>query len=549
MADLSFDFWMFIAGLGVFLFGMYHLENGLKGLAGRSFRNVVRRFTNSTWKGILTGTVVTAILQSSSLVTLLVLAFLGSGMISLRNSIGVVLGANLGTTATAWIVVTLGFKINVADLSFPFLAIGTLSYLMLDSRPMIKNLGSFLIGFGLLFFGLDNMKLAFEGLAGSSSLESYAGLGLWVYLLIGIILTALIQSSSAAIVIVLSALNAELLNVYQAFALVIGANIGTTSTLVIATLKGSADKRRLSLANILFNVVTGILAFAFSKQLVDWSVNFLGIEDVLMQLVWLNTLLNLGGIVIFLPFITPFGNFIAGRYKSIEPESACRYIRNVVPGVPDVAIDALGRELKLLFGLTTRFISDGILLKNGGAEDSNLFLRMIRTEENPLIRYQELKQIEDEITGFYTQIQEQNLSEEEAGVLAQYMHELRSMIYAAKNIKDVSQNIKVIDESDDPLAREVLKRMQGFVHETIQKLSADFESNALTHKPDFGFERFYSATVEYLYANAGMGIKGEVPVSTITNLIKKVVASMEDLARVVYAGKFLNGENGDYPKS
>jgi phosphate:Na+ symporter len=120
MGDTGFDFWMFVAGLGMFLFGMFHLENGLKGLAGNTFKKLLKKFTDKPWKGILTGTFVTAVLQSSSLVTLLVLAFLGGGILSLRNSLGVVLGANLGTTFTAWIVAAIGFKMNIADLSFPF---------------------------------------------------------------------------------------------------------------------------------------------------------------------------------------------------------------------------------------------------------------------------------------------------------------------------------------------------------------------------------------------------------------------------------------------
>src|SRR3989339_1415362 len=134
MQKIPFDFWMFLAGLGVFLFGMRHLEDGIKGLAGKSFQNFIKRFTSKSWKGILTGTFVTAVLQSSSMVTLLVLAFLGAGILGLKSALGIVLGANLGTTITAWIVAALGFKMNIADFSYPFLAVGILSYLFLKSK-------------------------------------------------------------------------------------------------------------------------------------------------------------------------------------------------------------------------------------------------------------------------------------------------------------------------------------------------------------------------------------------------------------------------------
>src|SRR5690606_11078486 len=123
------------------------------GLAGKSFRNLLQRFTNRSWKGILTGTFITMILQSSSMVTLLVLAFLGAGILNLKSALGMVLGANLGTTFSGWVVATLGFKLNIADFSYPFLAIGILLFLFFKNRPVLKNIGIFCVGFGLLFLG------------------------------------------------------------------------------------------------------------------------------------------------------------------------------------------------------------------------------------------------------------------------------------------------------------------------------------------------------------------------------------------------------------
>jgi phosphate:Na+ symporter len=314
LKTVDLDIWLFIAGLGVFLFGMFHLENGLKGLAGNSFKKLLYRFTNRSWKGILTGFFVTAILQSSSLVTLLVLAFLGAGMISLQNSLSVVFGANLGTTVTAWIVAAIGFKLDIADFSFPFLAIGTLSYLLLDKRPVFKNWGSFLIGFGLLFLGLGFMKTSIENVAEQVDLSLYANLGLWVFLLIGIFITVLIQSSSAMIVIVLSALNADLLTIHQSVAMIIGANIGTTSTLIIASVKGTADKKRLAAANVIFNLVAGTLCFFLLNNLVYFTIHWLHIEEPLMELVFLNTIINLMGIVIFLPFIPNLARLMNNQF-------------------------------------------------------------------------------------------------------------------------------------------------------------------------------------------------------------------------------------------
>ncbi|MDP3452285.1 MAG: Na/Pi symporter, partial [Bacteroidales bacterium] len=435
MKTVDFDLWMFIAGLGIFLFGMFHLENGLKGLAGNSFKKLLQRFTDKRWKGILTGSFVTAILQSSSLVTLLVLAFLGGGMISLQNSLGVVFGANLGTTVTAWIVATVGFKLNISDLSYPFLAIGSLSYLLLDSRPVLKNWGSFLIGFGLLFLGLDFMKTSIENVAGQVDLGLYANLGLWIFLLIGIIITVLIQSSSAMIVIVLSALNADLITIHQSVAMIIGANIGTTSTLIIASMNGTADKKRLAASNVIFNLVAGTVCFLLLNQLVYFTIHFLRIEEPLMELVFLNTIINLIGIVIFFPFIPALSRFMNKQFIKSEPSGKSLYIKNVDPEVSDVALLALDNEISRVYSLVEEFILDCLLVRKDNRNKPSGLKNIFRAERNLLETYNQLKSIEDEITDYYIQIQKFNLSESEADLTANYLIRLRSMVIAAKNIK------------------------------------------------------------------------------------------------------------------
>lgn len=540
MTEVDFNFWMFIAGLGVFLFGMFHLENGLKGLAGRSFKKMLHRFTSKSWKGILTGASVTAILQSSSLVTLLVVAFLGGGMITLQNSLGVVFGANLGTTVTAWIVATLGFKVDIADLSFPFLAIGTLSYLMMDSRPVLKNLGSFLIGFGLLFLGLDYMKGAVETLTSHVDFTQYDNLGLFTFLLIGLIITALIQSSSAMIVIVLSALNAELIDIYQSVALVIGANIGTTSTLLLASFKGTADKKRLAASNLFFNLVAGGLSFILLRQLVNITLNYLHIEEPLMELVFLNTIINLIGILLFYPFLGQLGRFMNRRFTKSEPAGGSLYIKKAAPEVVDLAIRALDQELKHIFTLTRDFISGCLLINTGRKQKSGIWTSIVKSEVNQIEKYNHLKRLEDEITNFYKQIQENNLSESEAGLVAMYMFKLRSMINAAKNIKDVIQNIKEIDESEDELAHEILLRLQKFSLQKTELL--DQYVNMKDDGKTIGdwlseYEGFYNKTLEYLYINLNTKTNRDVQVSSITNAIRKTVSSIEELTQAVSSNK------------
>lgn len=532
MDTVDFEIWMFIAGLGIFLFGMFHLETGLKGLAGNSFKKLLQRFTDKRWKGILTGSFVTAILQSSSLVTLLVLAFLGAGMISLQNSLGVVFGANLGTTVTAWIVATVGFKLDIADLSYPFLAIGSLSYLLLDSRPVLKNWGSFLIGFGLLFLGLDFMKTSIEDVAGQVDLSLYANVGLWIFLLIGMVTTVLIQSSSAMIVIVLSALNAELISIHQSVAMIIGANIGTTSTLIIASFNGTADKKRLAAANVIFNLVAGAVSFLLLRQMVYFTIQYLGIREPLLELVFLNTLINLIGIVLFFPFIPAFARFMNRQFVKSEPSGTCRYIKNVDPEVSDVALQALDNEISRVYTLVEEFILDCLLIGKNGNHRSSGIKNIFRAEKNLLETYAQLKSIEDEITDYYTQIQRFKLTPSEADLTANYLIRVRSMIIAAKNIKDVIPNIKEMSDSEDPVAIEILGRLQDFAVKNLNKLSSQApegmgreEISQLQRE----YEDFYILTVNYLYKNIPPKAQLSVSVSSITNAIRKIVSALEEL--------------------
>lgn len=532
MQEVSFDFWMFLAGLGIFLFGMHHLEDGIKGLAGKSFKNLLKKFTNRSWKGILTGTFVTSVLQSSSMVNLLILAFLGAGMISLKNALGVILGANLGTTFTAWIVATLGFKVNVADFSYPFLALGILSYLFLKGRPVIKNIGLFLIGFGLLFLGLDFMKDAMEAISDSIDMNIISQHGLWAFLLIGLIITALIQSSSAMIVIVLSALNSELIDIYQSVALIIGANMGTTSTLILGSFGGTADKKRLALANVVFNVVSGLIAFAFIRQAIDVLLNVFLVTDVLMELVILNTFLNFFGIVLFFPFLGLFQRFLKNRFKVAEPVGVTLYIKNVPTNVPDVAIKAIQQELVHLYNLTKDFILKVYEISPENSVKTNRWLSIFKVAKDPNEKYETIKLIEDEITKFYTKLQKQELEIKDIEMLENNMSLMRSLVYAAKDVKDVQHNIKTIQESNYSLALQILERLKAHLNNRFTDYdkmiyadtSVDLNRNLYTEN-----HSVYIETIHFIYSELSSVKKSDIPVSTITNVTKQTIAALNNM--------------------
>lgn len=561
MDTANFDFWMLAAGLGIFLFGMHHLEDGLKGLTGKAFRKLLQRFTNKSWKGIITGTLVTAILQSSSMVTLLILAFLGGGMIGLKNALGVVLGANLGTTFTAWMVAALGFKMNIADFSFPFLAVGILSYLFFNSRPVLKSLGGFLVGFGLLFLGLDFMKDSIESIASQVDMSEIANYGLWAFLLVGIVITAMLQSSSALIVIILSALSAQLIDIYQSVAMIIGANIGTTATMIIGSLGGTADKKRLALSHVIFNVVAGALIFFFIKELVDFTYSIFRINDPLMELVLLNTLINIFGILLFFPFLKPFTKFLKSLFKKAVPQGETLYVKNIPAEVPDVAINALDKELHQIFLYTEEFILDCFQIGTKDKNTESQWKKIFSSATNLTRKYDKIKRLEDELTIYYAQLQEKNLEVEEARQLTASMMGLRSMIYGAKDIKDVMHNIRFILDSEDELGAEILKKLRdqikmrlleirSFLTATVQEMGNNEINPHLWIKEN---EEFYEDTISYLYSHLGNRKKNAVQISTLTNVIKHTHSSLDNLcSSIIYwkLGKFttLDGDGAEAAK-
>jgi len=531
----TFDFWKFLAGIGVFLWGMHQLEHALKELAGKSFKNLLERFTNRHWKGILVGFVSTAFLQSSTLVTLMVLAFLGGGMISLGSSLGVVLGANLGTTVTAWIVATLGFRFNVADFSFPFLAIGTLTYILIDSRPVLRNIGAFLIGFGLIFLGLDFMKTAIEAMAGQLDLSLYKAYGPVAFLLVGLVITALIQSSSAMIVIVLSALSAQILDLTLAFSMIIGANMGTTFTLILSAVGGSADKKRLALFNFGFNAITGTIVFLLSEKIVLLFETFFMTVDPLMDLVLLNSLLNAFGIVLFYPFLIPLEKWLRGRYQENEPTGSSTYIKKVGTEVPSLAILALEKDVEILLMHALDFIRALFLTLPANEDRLSVWRKIIYRPQDLLADYRHLKVLEDELTSFGVFLQEKHLSPEEAKKLTYLMHALREIIYGVKDFKDIAHNIREMGQSDEKLVLSLLEQLTGQTNRYIQGLedfvrSTSPEGNT-GEKPAFLGDN-YEDMILMVYQHLKFQ-KTDVPLSTLANVIRQVASGLAHIGESV----------------
>ena len=353
----GFDGWKFLAGLGIFLFGIFMMEESIRLLAGRSLKASIQRFTGTRFKSLITGVFSTAVLQSSSAVSLTVLAFVGAGLLNLGNAIAVIMGAMVGTTLTAWLVAVFGFSFKIDALALPMIGLGGLGLIALGKSPRYVHFSKLLVSFGFLFLGLDYMKTSVESLAAAIDLSSLPNLGLWVYVLAGIVLTAIMQSSSATIAVILTTLFGGIIDFGQAAAMVIGANVGTTVTILIGAIGGIPVKKQSALSSLIFNAGTALVVLP-AMPLMLWIVGSLfdPADNAVLGIAAFHTLFNLIGVVLFFPAISGIVGYLT-RFFPEKRTVLTRYIPNTSPQVPEAAMTALQNEVLNQLSLSLGYIA------------------------------------------------------------------------------------------------------------------------------------------------------------------------------------------------
>jgi phosphate:Na+ symporter len=423
------DIWLLLAGLGLFLYGMNMLEQSLQAFAGRSFKKFIRRFTKGKIQSVLAGAGVTTIMQSSSMVVLLVMSFAGAGIIQLSSGIGMIMGANLGTTITGWIVSLLGFKLDLGQIILPFLALGGLGVIFLKSEKW-SNLSKFLMGFSLMFLGLDYMKDGFAYFAANMDLSFLKGQPGIVFLIIGLLLTAAIQSSSAAMLIFLSSLAAGIITLEQGFYLVIGADVGTTVTALLGTVNGNSIKKKVGYAQVFFNVINGILAVLLIHPLGWFVQDVIGMTDPLIALVGFHSSMNLLGILAMLPLIGYLTTILDKKFLS-KSDTSLKYLTLANPEEIHSAIEGLKKEA-LCFLEETIKINKELVTAN---------------ELNITGNYFKLKQHESEVIPFYRTMLSQRLEEDEIKMVNHLVAVFRNSTHSAKDMKDIKHNLIELSNS------------------------------------------------------------------------------------------------------
>ncbi|WP_250655642.1 Na/Pi cotransporter family protein [Alkalimarinus coralli] len=512
VAVLGYGFWVspdfktICAGVAIFLFGMLSLDSGFRIFTGGVLEKLLAATTDRLWKSISFGVVSTSLMQSSSLVSVISISFLSAGLIGLYQGIGIIFGANIGTTTGAWLISGIGLKVNISAYAMPMLVFGAI-FVYQHAKP-IKGVGYVLAGVGFLFLGIHFMKEGFDAFRGNIDLTLYAlsGIkGLLIYTLLGAAATVVMQSSHATLVLTITALSSGQLEYVNALALAIGANVGTTVTAILGALGADIQGKRLAGAHLVFNLITGLVALVCIAPLqlaVDVLAASLGIadDDYTLKLSLFHTLFNVGGVMIMLPFIRRLEKMLmvvlpevatsnalklnesggSAAIRDIDvprPETRrARYLSRSSLIYPDTALFVLIKEVNDLADRVLAVISYGLYCKfdaiTSGAPIEKVMSKPEQSQfsENIDDLYKnEIKGVYSDIVEFAAKSQPQ-MSAAQIHLVFELKTACRNAVEALKDVKHLRKNLHRSMFSDYTSVSEQYERLRQDLIELIREI-------------------------------------------------------------------------------
>ena len=476
----------------MFLYGMTLMSEGLQKVAGSRLRSILSAMTANSFTRILTGTLITAIIQSSSATTVMIVSFVNAGLLSLTQAVGVIMGANIGTTVTSWLISLLGFTADISTLSIPLIGIG-FAFMMFKSQKR-KNIGEMIIGFAMLFLGLSFLKDSVPDL--SSNPEAIAFIQRWtdwgffsvlIFVLVGTVMTIVLQSSSATVALTLVMASQGWIPFEMAAAMVLGENIGTTITANIAASVGNISAKRAALAHTVFNVFGVIWVLALYKPflwLVSKIVVGLGGEDpfvssasLLYAISTVHTLFNLLNtciLVWFTPQIVKFVTWVLKGHKDEEEVFRLRYIQGGMMSTAELSLEQAEQEVVHFSEIVKKQYRYARQAVNE-ADDENRFDELFKKLEH----YEQITdRIEFEIAKYLSNIRESDLSQEGTNKLqAMYkiISELESMGDSGFNVGRILQRKNLHSQKFDEATVRKLNHMLDLVDVAIDSMIANLK--------------------------------------------------------------------------
>jgi len=528
------NYWFYIskllAGVGVFILGMNFIEEALHKVAGRPFKLFLKKQTSNNLKAIGGGALVTGVLQSSSIVNMMVLAFVSTGVLTMQKALAVILGDNLGTTVDSWFYATAGFNLNIESLAFSIIGVAGIVIIVFNKRNKWYQWGRFFFGIGFLFLGLDFMKTGMMDMVQKIDLRYLANYSPVIFLLVGLLITSLIQSSSATIAILLSALYANAINLNSATAMVLGAEIGTTLKFILVSINGSAAQKRVALGNFLFNVIVSILVLLFLGPVNYFITVIIGIKNNLLALVFFQSLINLGGIILFYPFLHPFANLLEKFFRKKDENTF--FVQKVTANNIDLALASFEKETRYFMEYAINYCTNifGIVLPGEKITLSKKFIN--NTQEG---KYDFVKHLHGKLLSDYIELQNVSSAKEEAIKSGQLISAVRNSMYAAKSMKDSLYDAGTLRNSSNDAKYDfyvqAAKRTEAFYLNVTQILEI---KNSLEYFDELvvlqkNIQDGYTQTLHSLYKKSFMASLNEIEISSLINFNREVYTSYKSM--------------------
>ena len=477
--------------LGMFLYGMSLMSTGLQKTAGPGLRNLLASMTSNPFKGVLTGLGVTAAIQSSSATTVMVVGFVNAGLLTLIQAIGMIMGANIGTTMTAWIIAVFGFKADISALAVPLMALGFI--FSVSKKDKLRNISELIIGFSLLFLGLSLMKSSVPDLRQTPEvlefITSWSGHGfasVLLFLALGTVLTLILQSSSATVALTLIMLNMGWIQFDMAAAMVLGENIGTTITANIAAAVGSVNAKRAALAHTVFNLFGVVWALAIFHpfiNFVQWLVSLMGVDEAtatIYGISMLHTTFNLLNTLLLVWFTKPIARLVTVLVKDKAPqedasEGGIRYLDYGLVSTPELALAESSKEI----------VHFSKVMKNGleylaGAINSADKEEKFKAYRDKLVRYEEISdKIEYEIVKFLNDLCKNHLSNESKALVRSQIRisgELESLGDSGESISRSLMHMRAYGRKLSPEHMAKLSQMVGLLSQAYEDMIWNLEN-------------------------------------------------------------------------
>jgi phosphate:Na+ symporter len=537
---------------------MLFLENGFRTFTGGVLEKLLAKTTDSLTKSIAFGVVTTTVMQSSSLVSVITISFLSAGLIGLAAGIGIIFGANLGTTTGAWLIAGFGLKVKISAYALPMLAFAIV--LVFQKSNNLKGLGYVLAGLGLLFLGIHHMKVGFETFRETIDLTQFAMtgyIGLFVFTGVGMAATVIMQSSHATLVLIITALAVGQISYENALAMAIGANIGTTITAIISSMGANYMGKRLALAHLIFNAITGLIAIIFIAQMI-WAVDEISIglgireDDFTLKLAVFHSLFNTIGVLVIAPFVQRLVELLERLIPTTVPALVePKYLNESVIEFPETLSTAVRNEILYLYDNALEIIAHGLSLHRHIIHSDQDLAAYIENDREVLeldidaVYPTRVKSLYSKIFEFISRAQTE-IPPEFANSIYDLRTAAQNIVQSLKEVKHLRKNTAAYIASDNDAIRREYNEFRlkiATVLRTIHRLREGDESVDIFDLDDLklGSDEDNSITDGTL---SRLIREGEITAAMATSVMNDYVYAENVVRLLADAGRILFGETG-----